>query len=49
LKHQQQAFLNRTDTHKENVVFFVCKKLHAPLFDQGLGNGLGRVHSRYSG
>jgi hypothetical protein len=46
-KHQLQAFSNRTDTHKENVVVLLCKRLHSST--RGLGNGLGRVHSRYSG
>jgi hypothetical protein len=45
LKHQQWAFWNRTDTHKENVVVILCKGLHSST--KGLGSGLGRVQSRY--
>jgi hypothetical protein len=33
-KHQQQAFSNRTDAHKEFIVVLLRKR--APLFDQGL-------------
>ena len=44
-KHQQQAFWNRTDTHKENIVVILCKGFHSST--KGLGSGLGRVQSRY--
>jgi hypothetical protein len=41
------AFSNRMDAHKEVIAVILRKGFHSST--RGLGNGLGRIHSRYPG
>jgi hypothetical protein len=42
-KHEQQAFWNRTDTHKENIVVLLCKGFHSSTSGLRPGANDGRI------